>query len=224
MVQSRDRDIATISPNPSTRPVSASRESEGTLITILENSPLHYPVEKCMLHIKIQTDCSREALYSANHPHWVRLRVRLERTNADSNIATSSSRDLVCFDRVPSVIKVGFLEVFNLGASDPSDMALIALNLHKVTSTSFKTLFCTIDNDALSGLFLVVTDDSICDLAKNTKSDEWGFREIAEADLRARRPQLYANGQDLVKTFKKFMGGQKLDYMFVFDWDRLGMK
>ncbi|KAI0548117.1 hypothetical protein F4679DRAFT_334037 [Xylaria curta] len=49
------------------------------------------------------------------------------------------------------------------------------------TGTSFRTLFCTIDNEALSGLFLVVTDDSICDLAKNTKSDEWGLGHKQES-------------------------------------------
>ncbi|KAI1741637.1 hypothetical protein F4680DRAFT_446642 [Xylaria scruposa] len=212
-----------MSPSPSTSPVSASRESEGILKIVLENSWLHYPVEKCMLRIKILTDCSPEALCSADHPQWVRLRVHPDITynGHDSNIVTSS-RDLVYFDRIPSVIKGGYMDVFNLGESDPSHVALVALNLHNVTSTSFKSLFCNIDDDALSTLFLVVTDDSLRDLVRGTRSDEWGFREISEAGLLERRPQLYANGQDLVKIFKEYMRVQYLDYLFVFDWDQLG--
>ncbi|TRX95611.1 hypothetical protein FHL15_003569 [Xylaria flabelliformis] len=184
-----------------------------------------------MLRIRIHVNCSLKALYSADNSPWVLLyntsqkRFGGVRHGYNSNIVVSSSRDLVYFDRIPSAIKVGFLEVFNSGDKNPSDMAFIALNLHKITSTSFDSWDCQIDDDALLGLFLVVTDDSICDLIRDTKADEWGFREIAQADLRARWPQLYANGWDLVKTVKKFMGGvRKLDYMFVFDWDRLGME
>ncbi|KAI0187541.1 hypothetical protein EV127DRAFT_410226 [Xylaria flabelliformis] len=242
MLSFRDRGTATGSPNPPTSSVSADPEgrvssvtascaSEGVLKTVLDNSLLHHSDESCMLHIEIHVNCSLEALYPADNPPWVMLyntsrkRFAGVHNGYNSNIVVSSSRDLVYFDRIPPITKGGYLEVFNAGDRNPSNMAFIAINLHEVTSTSFDSLYCRVYKDALLGLFLVVTDDSICDLIRDTKADEWGFREIDQADLRARWPQLYANGLNLVKTFKTILGGvQRLDYKFVFDWDRLGME
>ncbi|KAI0866487.1 hypothetical protein F4860DRAFT_508881 [Xylaria cubensis] len=55
--------------------------------------------------------------------------------------AEVSYKDNIVKFRTPSV-KGGFLEVLNTGASNPSDMAFIALNLHKITSTLFNPLSC----------------------------------------------------------------------------------
>ncbi|RYC63414.1 hypothetical protein CHU98_g2774 [Xylaria longipes] len=209
----------------------ASRASDGISEAVQEESLPHRSVEEGPRLIRIRVCSPRKLLYSADDPTGV-LVANTSRTpiwlggalsDYDSNVVLSSPRDLVYFDKIPPFIHLDLLGALDTSASDPSSMALIALNLSKIPRASFMSLFCAIDNEALSGLLLVVTNDSIRDLVRDTTSNEWGFREVSEGALHARQPDLYAKGRELVDTFNNHMEEeQTLDYTFVFDWDRLG--
>ncbi|KAI0529914.1 hypothetical protein GGR58DRAFT_495225 [Xylaria digitata] len=241
-LQLRERHAATIASSASTPSISSgSRDRAGSVPTSClsdgiseaeqEERLSHRSIKEGPRLIRIRVCHPRKALYSADDPtgtlvtstSLTPIRLGGVFSDYDSNIVMSSPRDLVYFDKVPAFIQLGLLEALSTSASNPSSMAFVAINLSQLNRAPVVPFICTIDNDELSGLVLVVTNDNIRDLVKYVKSDQWGFREVSGGDLQSRQPDLYANSLKLVDNFNNLRGeGQPLDYIFVFDWDRHG--
>ncbi|KAF2970378.1 hypothetical protein GQX73_g3192 [Xylaria multiplex] len=242
--QLRERHAATIAPSASTLSIPSGSGAEASSATTSclsqgiskaeqEESVPHRPIKEGTRLIRVRMSHSRRVVYSADDPTGT-LRASTSRepvrfggvfSGYDSNIVISSPRDLVYFDKIPNFIRMGLSEALSTAPSEPSGMAFVAINLAQFAPVFLVPFICTVDNDDLSGIVLVVTKDDIRDLVEYAESDEWGFREVPEGDLRSSQPALYEKGMELVDSFNNLREEEEeepLDHMFVYDWDRRG--
>ncbi|KAI1360336.1 hypothetical protein F5Y08DRAFT_343770 [Xylaria arbuscula] len=139
-----------------------------------------------------------------------------------SNIVLTSQEDLIYFDQISDSLKQGIPRLPSTSAGMPSELEWIALDIGQLYLAEFQPIISTIDNPSLAGVFLVVTLDDIRDVVRDVQSDQWGFREIQEDDLREHAPTLYYKGLKVVQSFNSILEEGVVEYIFVFDWDQYG--
>ncbi|KAI0432296.1 hypothetical protein F5Y09DRAFT_302184 [Xylaria sp. FL1042] len=197
---------------------------------VVEESLPHPSLETPARVLRIRTCHFHNVLYSADDPTGV-LAAQSSRKRIyfggvyrdyDSNIVFSSSEDLVYFDEIPDFVKSGIYKIHSSAAENPSEIRWIALDIERLPEGRYQPIIGTIDNPALSDIFLVVTRDDIRGLVEDVQPDHWGFKEIPEAGLRERAPTLYENGCRIVESFNGILYEGRMRYIFVFDWGQHG--
>ncbi|KAI1127929.1 hypothetical protein F5Y10DRAFT_186520 [Nemania abortiva] len=222
-------DIVSVDPDSMAASLPTGDASEG-IAEVIDEKRLPHPVNGVPRLIRIRICGRRKVLYSAEDPTGIeaaknfRAPIRFGGvfTDYNSNIVLSSSEDLVYFDKIPALALLGILGATSTSASTPSDVERIALNISRLPSTGSRLLACTIDNDALAGLYLVITDDDVGDLVKDIEPNQWGFKEVPEDGLRERQPALYDKGLRVVESFNSMLEDGEMQYVFVFDWGLYG--